>query len=235
MRKEIVEDEDYLGIKINRFYWKWKRCSGELTMKTDPKNSDYVWEYGATRNYEPWRDIRAAEAANSARKKLDEANDMMKILENKTYDSKREMDILDNLEEVKQMNKRHAKVDIENVIEANRKKYLNNLQEDVLEKDAKESYNKLIRKRADLLEQDRLEEQQNQELSDSEDDEEGLGSIMNVKKREMKQMIKILPKDTNKFVKKEPNHDKKNDVSVSNAFTNPLLMYSSESESDNDD
>ena len=160
---------------------------------------------------------------------------MMKILENKTYDSKREMDILDNLEEVKQMNKRHAKVDIENVIEANRKKYLNNLQEDVLEKDAKESYNKLIRKRADLLEQDRLEEQQNQELSDSEDDEEGLGSIMNVKKREMKQMIKILPKDTNKFVKKEPNQDKKNEASLSNTFTNPLFMYSSESESDNDD
>lgn len=34
----------------------------------------------------------------------------MKNLENRTYDSKREMDILDALEEVKQMNKRLAKV-----------------------------------------------------------------------------------------------------------------------------
>ena len=25
-------------------------------MKTDPKNSDYTVEAGATRNYEPWRD-----------------------------------------------------------------------------------------------------------------------------------------------------------------------------------
>ena len=49
MRKEIVETENYLGIHIHRFYWKCKRCAGELTMKTDPKNSDYVCEYGGTR------------------------------------------------------------------------------------------------------------------------------------------------------------------------------------------
>jgi len=42
MRKETVEEENYLGIAIFRFYWKCKRCSGELTMKTDPKNADYV-------------------------------------------------------------------------------------------------------------------------------------------------------------------------------------------------
>jgi hypothetical protein len=34
----------------------------------------------------------------------------MKSLENRTYDSKREMDILDALEEVRHMNKRLAKV-----------------------------------------------------------------------------------------------------------------------------
>ena len=40
----------------------------------------------------------------------------MKNLENRTYDSKREMDILDALEEVKQMNKRLAKVNYEELL-----------------------------------------------------------------------------------------------------------------------
>lgn len=42
--------------QVFRFYWRCKRCAQEFTMKTDPKNSDYVLEEGATRNYEPWRD-----------------------------------------------------------------------------------------------------------------------------------------------------------------------------------
>jgi Zn finger protein HypA/HybF involved in hydrogenase expression len=61
MRKETCMDEDYLGIKIYRFYFKCTRCYAEITMKTDPKNHDYVAEQGASRNYEPWRDIMHAE------------------------------------------------------------------------------------------------------------------------------------------------------------------------------
>ena len=40
----------------------------------------------------------------------------MKSLENKTYDSKREMDILDALEEVKHLNKRLAKVNFDELL-----------------------------------------------------------------------------------------------------------------------
>jgi DNA-directed RNA polymerase subunit RPC12/RpoP len=47
--------QTYLGIQIFRFYFKCTRCSAELAMKTDPQNSDYTVESGATRNFEPWR------------------------------------------------------------------------------------------------------------------------------------------------------------------------------------
>src|SRR3989338_5271090 len=43
-RKETVDVEDHLGLKIFRFYVRCVKCSSELTFKTDPKNSDYVTE-----------------------------------------------------------------------------------------------------------------------------------------------------------------------------------------------
>jgi hypothetical protein len=55
-RKEDAEGENYLGIQIFRFYFRCSKCSAEITMKTDPQNSDYTVEHGASRNYEPWRD-----------------------------------------------------------------------------------------------------------------------------------------------------------------------------------
>lgn len=72
-------------------------------MKTDPQNSDYVVESGATRNFEPWR--AEDEVADEVKKKreAEEVGDAMKSLENRTLDSKREMDILAALDEMKSM------------------------------------------------------------------------------------------------------------------------------------
>lgn len=50
-RKEDVENETYLGIRIYRFYIKCTRCLQEISFKTDPKNTDYEIEAGATRNF----------------------------------------------------------------------------------------------------------------------------------------------------------------------------------------
>lgn len=116
MRKETCLDEDYLGIRIYRFYLKCTQCYAEITFKTDPKNSDYVVEHGGVRNYEPWRDVQAAEEALKELKENEEEGNAMKFLENKTYDSKREMDILDALDEIKHLNQKKAQVSYEELI-----------------------------------------------------------------------------------------------------------------------
>ena len=78
--KEDVAGETYLGIQIfrytpgtaaassalapvlkalhavARFYLRCSTCAAEITMKTDPENTDYTMEHGASRNYEPWRE-----------------------------------------------------------------------------------------------------------------------------------------------------------------------------------
>lgn len=91
-------------------YFKCTRCSVELTIKTDPQNSVYVVESGATPNFEPWRvedEVKAQvymffvycsfhkEAENQKRERdAEEMIDAMKSLQNRKLHSKREMGIL---------------------------------------------------------------------------------------------------------------------------------------------
>ncbi|KAL1059592.1 hypothetical protein V6Z11_1Z025200 [Gossypium hirsutum] len=112
-RKEDVIGETYLGIQIFRFYFKCTKCSAEMTIKTDPQNSDYVVESGATRN------LNLGEAEKERQKReSEEMGDAMKSLENRTLDSKREMDILAALDEMKSMKSRHATVSVDSMLEA---------------------------------------------------------------------------------------------------------------------
>ncbi|KIJ27827.1 hypothetical protein M422DRAFT_115531, partial [Sphaerobolus stellatus SS14] len=108
-RKETVEGEDYYGIKIFRFYIKCTLCSSEITFKTDPKNTDYLAEHGAQRNFESWReDVEQQE--DKLAKLEQEENNPMKALENRQVDSKREMDILDALQDIRARNARQERV-----------------------------------------------------------------------------------------------------------------------------
>ncbi|KAI9083152.1 hypothetical protein K1719_034885 [Acacia pycnantha] len=89
-------------------------------MKTDPKNSDYIVESGATRTrtLEPWREEDEEKANMKQKREADEMGDAMKSLENRTLDSKREMDILAGLDEMKSMKSRHATVSVDAMLEA---------------------------------------------------------------------------------------------------------------------
>jgi len=116
MRKENVIGETYLGIQIFRFAWRCPKCSSELSFVTDPKNHDYLAEKGCKRTYEPWK-AREQEAARlAAAREETEAGNAMKALENRTLDSKREMDILAALDEARALNSEKHKLDLDQLI-----------------------------------------------------------------------------------------------------------------------
>ncbi|KAI8843430.1 CWC16 protein [Chytriomyces cf. hyalinus JEL632] len=115
-RKEKVENEHYLGIQIFRFYIRCPKCSAEITFKTDPQNTDYVCEHGAQRNFEPWREETDVTELQRQEKEKEEENNPMKALENRTVDSKREMDILDALDEIRTKNAGNERVDVDAVL-----------------------------------------------------------------------------------------------------------------------
>ena len=97
----------YLGIQRWRFYIKCTHCSRAITFCTDPQNADYEMESGGTRNYEVYKDKEQQEDEAEKEKEEEEKADHMKALENRVLDSQREMADLDNLEEIKAMNRRH--------------------------------------------------------------------------------------------------------------------------------
>lgn len=97
----------YLGIQRFRFYIKCTHCSRAVTFCTDPENADYEMESGGTRNYEVYKDKDKKDEEAKEDKEEEEKIDHMKALENRVLDSQREMADLDNLEEIKAMNRRH--------------------------------------------------------------------------------------------------------------------------------
>lgn len=116
-RKETVEGERYLGIRIFRFYIRCPQCAAEITYRTDPKNIDYECEHGARRNFEPWREEKAEEERVRSRRVLAEEIDPLKALENKAFDAKRELDIAEALDEIRTLNSRLEMADADAVFE----------------------------------------------------------------------------------------------------------------------
>ncbi|XP_063085262.1 splicing factor YJU2 isoform X2 [Cavia porcellus] len=119
-RKETVQNEVYLGLPIFRFYIKCTRCLAEITFKTDPENTDYTMEHGATRNFQAEKLLEEEEKRVQKEREDEELNNPMKVLENRTKDSKLEMEVLENLQELKDLNQRQAQVDFEAMLRLHR-------------------------------------------------------------------------------------------------------------------
>ncbi|KAF6033769.1 CCDC94 [Bugula neritina] len=115
-KKETVSNEDYLGIEIHRFYIRCPKCVAVIAFKTDPKNCDYTLETGATRNFEAAKTLMDQEKKKQQAIEDEEAANPMKVLENRTKQSRNEMDTMEALTELREMNARHEKVDHEAII-----------------------------------------------------------------------------------------------------------------------
>jgi hypothetical protein len=93
-------------------------CSAEITFKTDPKNADYICEHGATRNFENWAETDSKRGVMPGAEADDEYDsegnaledkaerDAMADLERSQEQSRREMDMMDELADLRQRNAR---------------------------------------------------------------------------------------------------------------------------------
>ncbi|XP_076056054.1 splicing factor YJU2 [Oratosquilla oratoria] len=116
-RKEDVENMSYLGIRIYRFYIKCPGCLAEISFRTDPESTDYTIEAGAHRNFQALKlaEELAAKEEKEAREEI-ESNPML-LLENRTQQSQYEMEVLESLEDLRELNERHAGVDLNKMVQ----------------------------------------------------------------------------------------------------------------------
>lgn len=105
-----------MGIRIYRFYIKCTRCLQEISFKTDPRNTDYEIEEGATRNFMALKLAQEQEKREVDAEKEEEATNPMKLLENRTQQSKQEIELMESLEELRDLNRRQGNVDYDSML-----------------------------------------------------------------------------------------------------------------------
>lgn len=116
-RMEPVEGENYLSIKIWRFYFRCNRCAHEFTLKTDPKNTDYVCEMNCRRTFELWKTPEGEEIPEKVVDEEEEGLDTMALLEKRTKESLKETQILEALEQTRFLNAKANRMDLDKVLE----------------------------------------------------------------------------------------------------------------------
>jgi len=96
----------YLGQKIFRFVMKCMGCNSLFSILTDPQNADYKAERGVSRNFEPYKDGKRQTEEEKKAREEEEKYDAMRALENRTEDSRRQMEMLDALEDLREQKAR---------------------------------------------------------------------------------------------------------------------------------
>jgi hypothetical protein len=153
-RCEKIPGKTALGLNAYRFYGSCKHCKGEFTFRTDPEKSDYILESGGTRSYEAFKDADLAEEELAKSKAEAEAADEGEKLENKIYDTAEEMRRIEELGELRSLNKREARrneaihLAIERVTKAAFEEDGIALNDDE-EREAEEEFNRLKQQRVD--------------------------------------------------------------------------------------
>lgn len=173
-RKEDVIGKTYLGIQVYRFYIKCTKCLAEITFLTDPENQDYEMECGAIRNFESIRLAEKQAELEAKQEKEEEKTNPMKILENRTRDSKREMTIIETLEDLKELNAANSIVDPLALLEAekNLRKQLEQRQIEEDEEEIRRIFGKTTGKRALDGTKDSVGIKEEEVENDDEDDQD---------------------------------------------------------------
>lgn len=122
-------------------------------------------EHGATRNFQAEKLIEEEQKRMQQEREEEELNNPMKVLENRTKDSKMEMEVLENLQELKELNQRQAQVDFEGMIDRYREmeKREREREKEEDERETKEMLDRALVKR--LRDSDSEEEKEEEEGS----------------------------------------------------------------------
>eukprot|EP00514_Thraustochytrium_sp_LLF1b_P007198 CAMPEP_0184539286 /NCGR_PEP_ID=MMETSP0198_2-20121128/18055_1 /TAXON_ID=1112570 /ORGANISM="Thraustochytrium sp., Strain LLF1b" /LENGTH=265 /DNA_ID=CAMNT_0026932811 /DNA_START=83 /DNA_END=880 /DNA_ORIENTATION=- len=114
--KEVAKGLEYLTIKRFRFRMKCEVCKAPIAFLTDPKLADYEMESGATRNYDFHSELKKANRAELEAAKASAAaegqEDSMAKLENRTLESQKEREVLDELENLRNQSRKRARLDL---------------------------------------------------------------------------------------------------------------------------
>uniref|UniRef100_A0A914R2G6 Splicing factor YJU2 n=1 Tax=Panagrolaimus davidi TaxID=227884 RepID=A0A914R2G6_9BILA len=123
MRRETAEGENYLGLRLFRFYFRCPNCLAEISFKTDLENCDYQQEHGATRLFDAFKHYQEQSKKEEAEEEAEKA-DAMKMLEKRTQMSKKEMQAMGELEEIQELNRRNEGIDARDFVLDDKQKAL---------------------------------------------------------------------------------------------------------------
>lgn len=191
-------------------------------------------EFGAIRNFESVRLAEIQAEKEAQKEKEEEENNPMKILENRTRDSRREMAALDALEDLRELNAAHAAVDASKLILEENAERRRQLELQQIEEDEAEIRRIFGNKNKEpslygQIEEEIIEEEEQEEESENEEEKDDRETETNAAKK-----LKSEPTEhdesesaTNSQVKRikvEPTTKEEEPKSSSVLFKKPVVL-----------